>query len=316
MDIRFPPEKRTRLIVNTDAKNEADDQFAIVHALLSPSLEIHGVIPAHYGTRKTPTSMQESRDEVDLLLRLMGWTDRVEVANGAPHALPDVATPVPSPGAELIIREAMRVDDRPLHVAFFGPLTDMASAILMEPAIQDRKVRVIWIGGGRWPVGGNEYNLSNDIHSANVVMRSSIETWMIPVPVFWQMAVGYAELLERVYPMGELGKYLVEQLIDWNARSTGRAMEYRSLGDSPAVGVVLYPECGRYSMQPAPEFDDEMKYVHTGGNRPIRVYETIDSRFVLEDFFHKLVRFSRNESIPEEVQRAAEGRGLPSGRWG
>jgi purine nucleosidase len=29
---------RRRVIIDTDAKNEADDQFAIVHALLSPSL--------------------------------------------------------------------------------------------------------------------------------------------------------------------------------------------------------------------------------------------------------------------------------------
>lgn len=27
------------LIVNTDAKNEADDQYAIVHALLSPKFD-------------------------------------------------------------------------------------------------------------------------------------------------------------------------------------------------------------------------------------------------------------------------------------
>lgn len=53
MDFEFPPERRRRVIVNTDAKNEADDQFAIVHALLSPSLDIRGLIPAHYGTRKT-----------------------------------------------------------------------------------------------------------------------------------------------------------------------------------------------------------------------------------------------------------------------
>jgi purine nucleosidase len=35
---------RRRVIIDTDAKNEADDQFAIVHALLSPSLEVRGLI--------------------------------------------------------------------------------------------------------------------------------------------------------------------------------------------------------------------------------------------------------------------------------
>jgi purine nucleosidase len=36
-----------RVVINTDAKNEADDQFAIVHALLSPSLDVRGLIAAH-----------------------------------------------------------------------------------------------------------------------------------------------------------------------------------------------------------------------------------------------------------------------------
>jgi hypothetical protein len=62
-DVAFPPEARQRVIVNTDAKNEADDQYAIVHAVLTPSFELHGIIPAHYGTRKTATCLQESHDE-------------------------------------------------------------------------------------------------------------------------------------------------------------------------------------------------------------------------------------------------------------
>jgi hypothetical protein len=57
---------RRRIIVNTDAKNEADDQFAIVHALLSPSLDVRGLIAAHYGTSRSDRSMKESREEIDL----------------------------------------------------------------------------------------------------------------------------------------------------------------------------------------------------------------------------------------------------------
>lgn len=33
-----PETKRVRLIVNSDAKNEVDDQFTIVHALLTPQI--------------------------------------------------------------------------------------------------------------------------------------------------------------------------------------------------------------------------------------------------------------------------------------
>ncbi len=67
----FPVVKNHRVIVNTDAKNEADDQFAIVHALLMPAFEIHGVIPAHFGDHKSKTSQRDSHDETMLLLDLL-----------------------------------------------------------------------------------------------------------------------------------------------------------------------------------------------------------------------------------------------------
>ena len=37
-DVGFPTEAKQRVIVNTDAKNEADDQFAIVQAVLMQDL--------------------------------------------------------------------------------------------------------------------------------------------------------------------------------------------------------------------------------------------------------------------------------------
>ncbi len=306
MELRLPSEKRTRVIVNTDAKNEADDQFAIVHALLTPSFEVLGIIPAHFGTRRSENSMQESREEVAHLLRLMDWTGRFRIEDGAPYALPDDSTPVPSPGASLIIEEALRDDQRPLHIAFYGPLTDMASALLLEPAIQERDVKVVWIGGGPWPDGGPEFNLSNDIYAANVVMRSKVDVWQIPSTVYRLMSVSYAELLERVYPSGELGRYLVEQLVDFNARHVTGPIEHRSLGDSPAVGVIMYPDCGRHEMRPAPEFDEAMGYVHTAQHRSIRVYDTVDARFVLEDFYAKLSRFARGETdVPQRIASLA-----------
>jgi len=291
-DVAFPPEAKQRVIVNTDAKNEADDQYAIVHAVLTPSFELHGIIPAHFGARRSATSMQDSYDETMLLLRLMDLEGAVRVEAGAPHALPDESTPVDSPGARLIIEEAMKDDERPLHVAFYGPLTDMASAFLLEPQIQNRQVRVIWIGGGAWPSGGREFNLSNDIHAANVVMKSNLQVWQVPRSTYRTMGVTYAELIEKVYPQGEIGKYLIEQLLEHNAK-THPYMEYRSLGDSPCIGIIMDPECGQFSWHPAPTFDEQMHYIHSGQYRPIRVYENVNTRFIHEDFFAKLAQFIR-----------------------
>jgi inosine-uridine nucleoside N-ribohydrolase len=291
----LPIEKRARLILNTDAKNEADDQYTIVHALLTPTFDFHGIIPAHFGSIKSKTSLRDSHDEVMKILDLMNLKDRVRVESGAEGSMPDEKTPMASAGARLIIEEGMKDDPRPLYVAFLGPLTDMAAALLMEPRLNERNICVVWIGGGQWPVGGREYNLSNDIHSANVVMKSKVQLWQIPMSVYRMMAVSYAELMERVYDRGAIGKYLVEQLIDWNLRMHAGPIEHRSLGDTPALSVILNPNGGISEWLPAPEFNSLMNYVHTGGNRPIKVYHSIDVRYILEDFYAKLNRFTRGE---------------------
>ena len=291
----LPIEKRARLILNTDAKNEADDQYTIVHALLTPTFDFHGIIPAHFGSIKSKASLRDSHDEVIKILDLMNLKDRVRVESGAEGSMPDENTPMASAGARLIIEEGMKDDPRPLYVAFLGPLTDMAAALLIEPRLNERNICVVWIGGGQWPVGGREYNLSNDIHAANVVMKSKVQLWQIPMSVYRMMAVSYAELMERVYDRGAIGKYLVEQLIDWNLRMHAGPIEHRSLGDTPALSVILNPNGGISEWLPAPEFNSLMNYVHTGANRPIKVYHSIDVRYILEDFYAKLNRFTRGE---------------------
>lgn len=284
-----------RIIIDTDAKNEADDQFAIVHALLSPTLDVRGLVPAHFGTRRTTQSLRESREEVDLILRLMGREGSVTVADGAAHALTDASTPVPSAGSRLIIEEALKDEGR-LFVAFLGPLTDMASAILEEPGIQDRDIVVVWIGGpsydGILPGYAPEFNLSNDITAANVVMDSRVPVWQIPMSVYTLVGVGHEELRQRVAPLGALGDYLVRQLIEYNEREPESMMDFRSLGDNPAIGAVINPLGALWRERPAPRFEQDGQMApEDPARRAIRVCERIDVRWLLEDMFAKLKRF-------------------------
>lgn len=287
--------QQRRVIINTDAKNEADDQFAIVHGLLSPSLDVRGLIPAHFGTRRTDQSLQESRDEVDLLLRLLKMESGVTVANGAETSMPDETTPVDSPGARLIISEALAsTDNDPLFIAFLGPLTDMASAILLEPEIVKRSVTVIWIGG--LPYGDldvpytPEFNLSNDVASANVVFDSGITVWQVPSSTYVRVSTSYAELEDRIGDSGELGRYLIDQLVTFNEEHHSTPIESRSLGDSPAISLMLFPAGAVSRTVPAPRFSAEGGYL-PGSKHPVRLIEDVDVRFLMEDMFAKIRRF-------------------------
>jgi purine nucleosidase len=288
---------RRRVIINTDAKNEADDQFAIVHALLSPSLEIGGLIAAHFGTSRSDRSMEESREEIDLLLDLLGLEQQVTVANGAPCGIPDEQTPRDSEGAQLIIAKSkLASPGNPLFVAFLGPLTDMASAILLDPDLVDRDVVVIWIGGvgygGVETYTGVEFNLRNDIAAANVVYDSGITVWQVPSNVYSQVSVSYTELEEKIGGTSKLADYLINQTVDWNRTYWPEPIESRSLGDSPAISLLLYPRGGNFRIVPAPRFGQEGHYL-PGSGHPIRVVESIDVRFLLEDMFAKIRKFGR-----------------------
>ncbi len=284
----IPKEKKARVILNTDAKNEVDDQFAIVHALYSESMEIKALIAAHFGTEKSPHSMEDSYEEIQKLLTLMHKEGQYQVLKGAERCMNSEEEIIASEGAKYIVEEAMKDDERPLYIAFLGPLTDMAAALLMEPSIAEKNITVIWIGGRDWPNGGWEYNLNNDISAANVVFRSNVALWQVPRNVYRMMPVSYAEMWDKVYPCGAIGKYLVENVIAFNNEGISRPVEHRGLGDSPAIGIILFNDCGSWEWKPAPTFDEKMHYVHSGKYRPIKVYKDIDSRFILEDMYAKL----------------------------
>jgi hypothetical protein len=142
----MPTPTRRRVIVDSDAKNEADDQFAIVHALLSPSLDLRGLVAAHFGTHRTTRSMEESRAEIDRLLRLC--PSDVPVANGAPRPLPDESTPMDSPGVVneisnriAVIHHGKIVELGEAHQVATAPRHEYTRRLQMAAPVADPKLQ-------------------------------------------------------------------------------------------------------------------------------------------------------------------------------
>ena len=292
-----PENKKVRVIVHTDCKNEADDQYAVAHHLMTPRFDVKGLVAGHFW--KNPQqygelgTAQASYDEIIKVMDLMGLKDQYPVKLGAPRGLEDEKTPIDSEGARLIIEEAMKDDKRPLYIACQGAVTDVASALLMKPEIADR-MTVIWIGGGDYPKGGFEFNLMMDIHAVNVIFSSKVPVWQIPMSLYKVMAVSLAELQLKVRPCGEIGKYLFEQMVDFNHVAAKYDMawphgEIWGLGDQGTVAVLMEElEKVIYDLVPAPRIAEDMTYIHGQNNREIRVYNYLDARLTLEDFFAKL----------------------------
>lgn len=311
--LTFPTDKSIRVIADTDCSCECDDQFCIAHMLMTPRFDMRGMIAAHYAE---PDSEQKSYEEIRRVMNLMDVEDSgIKVLHGAKQAMVDIHTPVDSEGARFIVEEAMKDDDRPLFICGQAACTNIASAYLMEPRIA-RKVVVIWIGGRPYPEGGFEFNQNNDLNAARVLFLSDLELWQVPFNVYTVMKVSFFEMLNHVYPCGKIGEYLVKHTMEVSGgisdnvignrgsdMSKGAAItsfggELWSLGDSVCVGLMMNNTLGKFHMEKAPdELDNRGFYKWSGRKgREIRVYDTIDNRFIIQDMFEKFqFYFGKNE---------------------
>jgi inosine-uridine nucleoside N-ribohydrolase len=279
-----PEKKKCRVIIDSDTACEADDPFAIAYALLSPKLIVRGIVAEHFAQ---PGSMEKSRAAARKLVSAMGLDMPVYAGQDGPD------DPSVSEGVSLIIREALNDDPHPLYVLCMGALTNMARAIREQPEITSR-LTVVTIGGHPYEeeeIPWKEFNFGNDPAAANFVLQSDAPVWQIPSNVYGSIRVGIAELQERVRPCGLGGRYLFDQLAEYNASPAAdwNMGESWSLGDSPSVAAVLNPRCGRTSFQRVREVREDTSYgIEIPGVREILVYRDMDSRYLLEDFFAKL----------------------------
>jgi hypothetical protein len=319
-----PELKKRRVIIHSDVKNEADDPFAIMQHLLTPSVEVKGIVAGHFewvsnlipelaraknmteeeflssnnSFRAKGTSMELSYQEGKKILEL-AEIDDVPLIRGSNYAISslDIEALPESEGADFIIQEALKNDERPLYVALMGCLTDLAIAYLKEPKIAD-KVIAIWIGGGNYPNGEDEFNLKQDIKAANILFESPMEIWQVPKGTYKLIEISFDELVHFVKPCGAIGEYLCQQMFEYNDKigmNPDTAMwawphgETWCIGDNPTLGVLL--QCGErisWHMEKAPLIQEDCSYLANPNGKEIRVYDTFDTRMTVNDLFAKL----------------------------
>ncbi|WNM24663.1 nucleoside hydrolase [Demequina capsici] len=302
---------RARVIIDNDFMGDPDDLYQLVHHLLSPSVHIPLIISSHLHVDEPwdPSEQQAAHGVLvvrDVLARMgIDGADDLVIA-GAEHAMVDRRTPQDTPAARAIIAEALRDDPRPLYYCAGGGLTDLASALLLEPAIADR-MTLIWIGGAEYPdlglatPGGPaaEYNLSIDTESARCVFGDTrIPIWQVTRAAYRYALISLAELRVGVRPLGAVGSYLYEELAEVGRMVATFGMsigETYDLGDQPLVLLTALqtafepdPASSNYVIRPTPDLDADGLYVPDPEGRPMRVYTDIDSRLAFEDMKAKL----------------------------
>ncbi len=218
------PGKKISLVLDTDTYNEVDDQFALAYALRSPeAIELEAIYaaPFHNSRSSGPEEgMELSYNEIlNVLDRLGESKDDHQIFKGSKCYLPAADQPVDSPAARDLVARAMArsPEDAPLYVAAIGAITNIASALLMEPKIRERIV-ILWLGGhARINPSTNEFNLKQDVWAAQIVFDCG-------VPLIWfpcngmasHLSTTLAELEKDLKGRSAIGDYLVDIVKDYH----------------------------------------------------------------------------------------------------
>ena len=317
----FTTGKRYSVIIDNDFMGDPDGLFQLAHHILSPSCDIKGIIGAHLnGSKRGFFSNLQGNDEAEMsvnkvneLLDVMGMKGELKVVSGATEKMTAPTKPVESEGARLIVEEALKATpQRPLYVCVGGPLTDIASAWLMNPEI-GKNIILIWIGGQEYQETGAivppgysmpEYNLNLSIAAARTIFnQSDIRIWQIPRDVYRQCMYSMTELDMHVRPLGKLGSYLYDSLAGMMVGRNGRSMgETYILGDSPLVLMTALqsnfetdPASSHYHYVTIPTIAEDGSYRYTHEGRQIRVYDRIDTRLMFGDMEAKIEAFSKKQ---------------------
>lgn len=282
------------VVLDTDTYNEIDDQFALAYLLLNgEKLRLQGIFAAPFVNEKSDTpaeGMEKSRQEIEHILSLMNREDLLPlVYRGSTAYLPDEHTPVDSPAARRLVELARaHTPDEPLYVIAIAAITNVASALLLDPSIRDRVV-VVWLGGhARHYHDNHEFNLMQDIAGARVLLGCGCAVVLLPcMGVVSAFATTESELRVNLRGKNKLCDYLYEYTVsECNQRAKVPCWS-KPIWDVTAVAWLL----GEYTLDemissPIPEYD------HHWGSDPrrhfIRCVYHVQRDLLFHDLFEKL----------------------------
>ncbi len=200
-----------RIVLDTDIAGDVDDALCLALALASPELELVAVTCVGVESRRRAQVARKllalaGRDDVPVfagcrlpLLAGDGWSGFGHEGEGILEPGEEPAVPREH-AANALVRLARAHAD--LDVVAVGPLTNLATALTLDPDLAGRVRRLTLMGGHirRVAYGGHEfapgvdYNLCSDAHASWVVLRAGMPLRLVTADVTLQTWIGEAEV--------------------------------------------------------------------------------------------------------------------------
>lgn len=290
------PKGKVDVVLDTDAYNEIDDQFAITYLLRSKeklNTEAIYAAPFYNGKSNGPKDgMEKSYQEILKLLSLLG--EECDIFKGSEKYLDNEHTPVVSPAAQDLAKRAENYSPEcPLYVVAIGAITNIASAILLNPNVAENTV-VIWLGGhAHHYAHTKEFNMFQDVAAARVVMNSGVPFVQLPCNgVVDRFTVSKPELEFWLKGKNPIADYLAQNTIDEAERYAKGTAWTRVIWDVTAVAWLLNDSNqfmqSRVIPTPIPTYDN-FYATNYNGYPMIYVYH-INRDSLMTDLFKKLIK--------------------------
>ena len=254
-----PAGEPLKVIIDADAKNEIDDQWAIALAILAPErFEIEGFVSANFDNSwGGPGGVEASAKEIELVLEKAGMAGRWPVLRGS-HPLQYKSQPTESEGVDFIVERARAATpEEPLWVVGLGAATNMASAYLKAPDIAD-KVIAFWHLRTRWPEQCWNFNVFGDVRAARLLFESPLSFVLFDTGTHLTCTMEESEA--RVLPCGDLGEYLHNYRRahpHWQTAEKG----FFDLGD---IAALLEPDLATWEEVDCPRVEQDLSYQFEG----------------------------------------------------
>jgi len=241
--------------------------------------------------------MELSYQEILKVYDLMDEDAAGKVFRGAPGYLTSLDKPIRTPAVDHLIERAFASDDEPLYVAAIGCVTNIASAILLEPEIISRIV-VLWTSAYPTCVGlsnAPSLNLVQDKLSSQLMFDSGVPHVYLPgYYIGEQLKISLPEVEAWVRGKGKIGDYLhylyTHNPIHPMIGITDLFAHTWVMWDLIDIAWLLNPDWVPSQLVRSPILNDELYWQHDDAeNRHwMREAYSINRDAIYKDFFLKL----------------------------
>ena len=279
---------KINLILDTDAYNECDDQFALSYLIKSQDIfNIEAITVAPYSHTERDVKVRDSQElSYNEILKICNWlnfdTDN-KVFKGSMDYIQN-GYDEKNNAVNKIIEIALK--NNKTYILGIGAITNIALAIKKEPKIIN-KIEIIWLGGNELGYKDNlEYNFRQDVEAVKIVFESKVKLTILPCKnVVSELRIDINTLKKHLENKSDLCNYLIERF--YNDGYHG-VQELRVIWDISVIAYMINKNWFETEQISCPNIRKDTSYEVTDNRHNIIFVTKLDRNKIYDDLFKKL----------------------------